>query len=295
MSLIEAKNISYTYPDGSKALQGIDLQAEKGEFVGLLASNGSGKTTLLRCINGLIKPQSGDVTIDGESISRLPQKNLFQRIGMVFQNPNDQLFASTVAEDVAFGPSNMGLPKDEVRSRVEDSLKAVGMEGLGNKSIHNLSFGQQKRVCIAGALAMHPEVLLLDEPTAGLDPMGEHKIMELLQRLNSERGLTIVMATHMVDMVPLFINRIYILSRGKVLREGTPEKVFSDPEMIRDAKLRLPMIAELIELMKREDGISFDRTPLTIGEARRELVKMITLRELKNNNLPQRRGDAEEP
>lgn len=284
MNLIEAKNISYTYPDGSKALQEIDLSVSKGEFVGLLASNGSGKTTLLRCINGLIKPQSGEVAIDGEPVSRLSQKTLFQRIGMVFQNPNDQLFASTVAEDVAFGPSNMGLPKDEVKNRVDEALKAVGMEELGKKSIHNLSFGQQKRVCIAGALAMHPEVLLLDEPTAGLDPMGEHKIMELLQRLNRERGLTIVMATHMVDMVPLFINRIYILSRGKVLREGTPEKVFSDPDMIRDAKLRLPMIAELIELMKREDGIHFERTPLTIGEARRELVKMITLRELKKCN-----------
>ena len=283
VNLIEAKDISYTYPDGSKALQDVRLKVEKGEFVGLLASNGSGKTTLLRCLNGLIKPQAGEVTIDGEAIAALPQKVLFQRIGMVFQNPNDQLFASTVAEDVAFGPSNMGLPKDEVKARVEDSLKAVGMDELGKKSIHNLSFGQQKRVCIAGALAMHPEVLLLDEPTAGLDPMGEHKIMELLQRLNRERGLTIVMATHMVDMVPLFINRIYILSRGKVLREGTPEKVFSDPEMIRDAKLRLPMIAELIELMKREDGIYFDRTPLTIGEARRELVKMITLRELKKH------------
>ena len=283
VNLIEAKDISYTYPDGSKALQDVRLKVEKGEFVGLLASNGSGKTTLLRCLNGLIKPQAGEVTIDGEAIAALPQKVLFQRIGMVFQNPNDQLFASTVAEDVAFGPSNMGLPKDEVKARVEDSLKAVGMDELGKKSIHNLSFGQQKRVCIAGALAMHPEALLLDEPTAGLDPMGEHKIMELLQRLNRERGLTIVMATHMVDMVPLFINRIYILSRGKVLREGTPEKVFSDPEMIRDAKLRLPMIAELIELMKREDGIHFDRTPLTIGEARRELVKMITLRELKKH------------
>lgn len=281
VNLIEAKNISYTYPDGSKALQDVSLNVEKGEFVGLLASNGSGKTTLLRCLNGLIKPQVGEVAIDGEAIATLPQKVLFQRIGMVFQNPNDQLFASTVAEDVAFGPSNMGLPKNEVKSRVDEALKAVGMDGLGSKSIHNLSFGQQKRVCIAGALAMHPEVLLLDEPTAGLDPMGEHKIMELLLKLNSERGLTIVMATHMVDMVPLFISRIYILSRGKVLREGTPEKVFSDPEMIRDAKLRLPMIAELIELMKREDGIQFERIPLTIGEARRELVKMITLRELK--------------
>lgn len=281
MPLIEAKDIQYTYPDGSKALQGISIAVEKGEFIGLLASNGSGKTTLLRCINGLIKPQSGDVKIEGESISKLPQKTVFQKIGMVFQNPNDQLFASTVAEDVAFGPSNMGLPKNEIKMRVEEALKAVGMEDLGKKSIHNLSFGQQKRVCIAGALAMHPEVLLLDEPTSGLDPMGEHKIMELLQRLNQERELTIVMATHMVDMVPLFIDRIYILSKGKMLREGTPEKVFSDPDMIRDAKLRLPMIAELIELMRREDGIHFDRTPLTIGEARRELVKMITLRELK--------------
>lgn len=281
MPLIEAREIHFTYPDGSKALQGISIAVEKGEFIGLLASNGSGKTTLLRCINGLIKPQSGDVKIEGESISKLPQKTVFQKIGMVFQNPNDQLFASTVAEDVAFGPSNMGLPKNEIKMRVEEALKAVGMEDLGKKSIHNLSFGQQKRVCIAGALAMHPEVLLLDEPTSGLDPMGEHKIMELLQRLNQERELTIVMATHMVDMVPLFIDRIYILSKGKMLREGTPEKVFSDPNMIRDAKLRLPMIAELIELMRREDGIHFDRTPLTIGEARRELVKMITLRELK--------------
>ena len=122
MSLIEVKNISYTYPDGSKALQGIDLQVEKGEFVGLLASNGSGKTTLLRCINGLIKSQLGDVTIDGEPISRLPQKILFQRIGMVFQNPNDQLFASTVAEDVAFGPSNMGLPTNEIKNRIKMEL-----------------------------------------------------------------------------------------------------------------------------------------------------------------------------
>ncbi|MEK7851412.1 MAG: ATP-binding cassette domain-containing protein [Deltaproteobacteria bacterium] len=283
MSLIEVKNISYTYPDGSKALQDISIAVEKGEFIGLLASNGSGKTTLLRCINGLIKPKAGDVRIEGESISKLSQKAVFQKIGMVFQNPNDQLFASTVAEDVAFGPSNMGLPKNEIKNRVEEALKAVGMEGLGSKSIHNLSFGQQKRACIAGALAMHPEVLLLDEPTSGLDPMGEHKIMELLQRLNRERGLTIVMATHMVDMVPLFIDRIYILSKGKMLREGTPEKVFSDPDMIRDAKLRLPMIAELIELMRREDGIHFDRTPLTVGEARRELVKMITLRELKKS------------
>lgn len=281
MNIVEARNISYTYPDGSKALQNVSFEVQKGEFIGLLASNGSGKTTLLRCINGLVKPQSGEVMVDGEPVSRLSQKTLFQRVGMVFQNPNDQLFASTAAEDVAFGPSNMGLPKNEIKMRVEEALKAVGMEDLGKKSIHNLSFGQQKRVCIAGALAMHPEVLLLDEPTSGLDPMGEHKIMELLQRLNRERGLTIVMATHMVDMVPLFIDRIYILSKGKMLREGTPEKVFSDPEMIRDAKLRLPMIAELIELMRREDAIHFDRTPLTIGEARRELVKMITLRELK--------------
>lgn len=139
MNVIESKKIHYTYPDGSKALQGVNLEVKKGEFIGLLASNGSGKTTLLRCLNGLIKPQAGEVAIDGEAIANLPQKVLFQRIGMVFQNPNDQLFASTVAEDVAFGPSNMGLPKDEVKGRVEDSLKAVGMEGLGkNLSITSL-------------------------------------------------------------------------------------------------------------------------------------------------------------
>src|SRR4030066_1862443 len=139
VNLIEAKDISYTYPDGSKARQDVSLNVEKGEFVGLLASNGSGKTTLLRSLNGLIKPQAGEVAIDGEAIAALPQKVLFQRIGMVFQNPNDQLFASPVPEEVAFGPSNMGLPKDEVKARVEDSLKAVGMDELGKKSIHTHS------------------------------------------------------------------------------------------------------------------------------------------------------------
>jgi len=273
MDVITATSLSYTYPDGTTALEGVDFRVRKGEFVGILASNGSGKTTLLKLICGLIKPGGGEVSINGRPVSDIPKKELFRMVGMVFQNPADQLFAATVAEDAAFGPTNMGLSPDEVKRRVDEALAAVGISELAARPIQRLSFGQQKRACIAGLLAMGQEVLLLDEPTAGLDPMGEYRIMELLMELNRKQGVTMVMSTHNVDMVPLFIDRLYILSKGKVAREGTPAEVFNTSSQLKGVKLRLPQIAELIEQMKEKDEVQFDRLPLTIGEARRELVK----------------------
>jgi len=273
VDVIEAAGLSYTYPDGTAALDGVDFRAGKGEFVGLLASNGSGKTTLLKLACGILKPSSGRITLEGRDVSDYSKNDLFRKIGMVFQNPADQLFASTLREDIAFGPTNMGLESAEIELRVEEALTAVGLEGLGNRPIQGLSFGQQKRACIAGLLAMGQKTLLLDEPTAGLDPMGEYRIMELLIRLNREDGITMVMSTHNVDLVPLFIDRLYILSRGRVSRHGTPAEVFDASEDLQNVKLRLPQIAELIERMKVEDAVDFDRLPLTIGEARRELVK----------------------
>jgi len=277
VDIIEASGLSYSYPDGTAALDGVDFHAGKGEFVGLLASNGSGKTTLLKLACGILKPSSGRITLDGRDVSDYSKNELFRKIGMVFQNPADQLFASTLREDIAFGPTNRGLEKAEIDRRVEEALAAVGLEGLGDRSIHGLSFGQQKRACIAGLLAMGQKTLLLDEPTAGLDPMGEYRIMELLIRLNREDGITMVMSTHNVDLVPLFIDRLYILSRGRVSRHGTPAEVFDASEDLQNVKLRLPQIAELIERMKVEDSVDFDRLPLTIGEARRELVKRMPL------------------
>ena len=266
---------SFQYPDGTKAVSGINLDIRKEEFAGILGSNGSGKTTLLKLMDGLMKDFKGSVHLDGADIRKLSPKEIYRKVGLVFQNPDEQLFASNVFEDVSFGPLNMGFEEEEVARRVRGALKDVEMEEYRGKSIHNLSFGQKKRVCIAGLLAMGHEILLLDEPTAGLDPMGEYRMMALLKRLNKEKGVTIVMATHNVDLVPLFLDTLYILSKGSIARGGPPEQVFTAPEEMSKVKLRLPQIAELIYRLRHEDKVPFAKIPLTIGEARREILRMV--------------------
>lgn len=266
---------TYAYPDGTVALSDIRFQVARGEFCGILGSNGSGKTTLLKIMDGLIREYDGSVLLDGRDVRSLQPKDIYRTVGLVFQNPDDQLFAHTVFEDVAFGPRNMGFAEAEVKARVERALDAVDLAGVAAKQIHHLSYGQKKRACIAGLLAMGHEVLLMDEPTAGLDPMGEYRMMELLTRLNRQEGVTIVMATHSVDLVPLFLHRLHILSRGRIVRGGPPEEVFTAPAEMESVKLRLPHIAELIHRLKHEDGVPFRRTPLTIGEARRDIMELI--------------------
>jgi cobalt/nickel transport system ATP-binding protein len=266
---------NFKYPDGTVALSDIHLEVARGEFTGILGSNGSGKTTLLKIMDGLIKGYQGEVLLDGDNVLRLQPREIYRKVGLVFQNPDDQLFANTVFEDAAFGPRNMGCSEPEVRQRVEAALASVDMAEFGGKGIHNLSYGQKKRVCIAGLLAMGHEILLLDEPTAGLDPMGEYRMMELLTRLNRDQGVTIVMATHSVDLVPIFLHRLHILSRGRLVRGGTPEEVFTAPEELQQVKLRLPHIAELIYKLKHEEGVPFERIPLTIGAARREILETL--------------------
>lgn len=275
---LSVKIDSFKYPDGTKALSDINLEVKKGTFVGLLGANGSGKTTLLRTMDGLLKGFDGSVYLDGADIQGLTPKQIYKKIGLVFQNPDDQLFAPTLFEDIAFGPINMGFDLHEVKRRVFSALNEVELTGLEKKSVHSLSFGQRKRACIAGLLAMGHEILLLDEPTAGLDPMGEYKMMTLLKRLNKENAITIVMATHSVDLVPIFLDKLYILSKGAITRGGTPEEVFNAPEDMTNVKLRLPHIAELIYKLKHEDKLNFERIPLTIGEARREILKTYTYR-----------------
>jgi cobalt/nickel transport system ATP-binding protein len=265
---------SFEYPDGTKAMTDIRFDVRKGEFAGILGSNGSGKTTLLKIMDGLLKDFKGTILLDGADIRRLSPKEIYRKMGLIFQNPDDQLFAPTVGEDVSFGPINMGYNEREVAARVRQALTDVDMEPYPAKSIHTLSFGQKKRICIAGLLAMGHEILLLDEPTAGLDPMGEYKMMTLLTRLNREKGVTIVMATHSVDLVPVFLDRLFILSKGRVLRSGTPEEVFTAPRDMEHAKLRLPHVAEMIYRLKHEDKVSFGKIPLTIGEARREILRL---------------------
>ncbi len=269
---------TFRYPDGTRAMDGITLDIKQGEFAGILGSNGSGKTTLLKIMDGLIKDIKGSVRLDGSDMKKLSPKEIYRKVGLIFQSPDEQLFAPTVFEDVSFGPLNMGFTEEETAEKVKEALSNVDMEEYGKKSIHNLSFGQKKRICIAGLLAMGHEILLLDEPTAGLDPMGEYRMMNLLKRLNREKGVTIVMATHSVDLVPLFLDRLFILSKGSIIRGGVPEQVFTAPEEMSEVKLRLPQIAELIYRLKHEDKMPFERIPLTIGEARREITRSVDVR-----------------
>ena len=266
----------YRYTEGAFALEGITLAVRGGEFVGILGSNGSGKTTLLNLMDGMLKGYQGSVRLDGAEIGRLTPREIYSRVGLVFQNPDSQLFGGTVEEDVAFGPLNMGVAAPEIKERIRYALGAVDMAGQERSRIGHLSFGQKKRICIAGLLAMGHEILLLDEPTAGLDPMGEYRMMNLLMELNKKKCVTIVMASHSVDLVPLFLDRLFILSKGRVTRSGTPEEVFNAPEDMKDVKLRLPHVAELIWRLREEDGVKFKKLPLTVGEARRMLLERLS-------------------
>jgi len=268
------QDVNYTYPDGTRAISNVSLGVAAGDFIGILGYNGSGKTTLLNVMDGLNKDFQGTVLLDGADIRGLSPKEIYKKMGIVFQNPDDQLFASTVREDVAFGPINMGFSKKEVARRVAAALKDINMEDSSGKPIHHLSFGQKKKICIAGLLSMGHEILLLDEPTAGLDPLGEYQMMSLLTRLNKEKGVTIVIATHSVDLVPLFINRLFVLSAGEIARSGTPESVFTAPEDMKGIRLRMPHIAELMYRLKHEDQLPFQNIPLTIGEARQEMLRL---------------------
>jgi cobalt/nickel transport system ATP-binding protein len=272
---IEAERVWFAYPEGFLALQDVTFRVRAGEFVAMLASNGSGKTTLIKILVGLLTPQQGAVRVSGRALSSYAQADLYQRVGLVFQNPNDQLVCATVEEDVAFGPRNLGLPAPEVERRVAEALAAVAATPLRGRAIHHLSFGEQKRVAIAGVLAMQPAILILDEPTAGLDPAGEHAMMRLLGDLNREQGITVVLATHLVDTLPLFADRIYLLNHGQVLKEGPAEHVFCDHELLQRASLRLPYISHLLDELKRFDGVPIYGLPLTLGEARRQLLELI--------------------
>jgi cobalt/nickel transport system ATP-binding protein len=282
LKAIETSNLSYTYPDGTKALENINFTVNKGENIAILGPNGAGKSTLLHHFNGLLMPTIGKVFVLGEEVSKANVDWIRQKVGLVFQDPDDQLFARTVAQDVAFGPTNMGLPSKEIEDRVKWALEVTGLRGLENKSPQNLSQGQKKRAAIAGVLAMKPEIIALDEPMANLDPRTAAKILRLLLQLNQEFGLTLIIATHDVDFVPLFADRVYVLNKGKMFLEGPLAEVFLNTETMRSINLRLPRMAHLFEILKRKDGLPVsNRFPLTIGEARREILELLYHRNIR--------------
>ena len=277
--MLEAKHIVYKYEDGTRALNDVSITVEDNDMVALLGKNGAGKSTLFLHFNGIYKPDHGEILVDGKPIdySKKGLLDVRTKVGIVFQNPDDQLFAPTVQEDVAFGPLNMKLPQEEVERRVTESLKRVGMSGFERKPPHHLSGGQKKRVAIAGVLAMKPKIMVLDEPTSGLDPKGASHILQLLYELNKE-GIAIIISTHDVDLVPLYAKRLYVIKEGKIIKEGTPKEVFDDVTTIRGANLRLPRIAHLAEILEKNDAINFDGDyPLTISQARNQFLEKLDL------------------
>jgi cobalt/nickel transport system ATP-binding protein len=268
---IEAEAVSFAYPGGIRALEDLSFHAGAGEMVAVMGANGSGKTTLMKVLMRLLHPQQGRVRLGTTDVADLASAELYRRIGMVFQNPVDQLFATSVRQDVAFGPRNMGLAESEIAARVDEALEAAGATDLADRSIHQLSYGQQKRVCLAGVLAMQPAILVLDEPTAGLDPAGESQMIELLVRLNRERNITTILATHCVDLLPVLVDRIYVLAQGRVRQVGTPQAIFADGRAVAEAGLRLPLLAQLFHELGRH-GMACDAVPLTIDDARRQVL-----------------------
>ncbi len=280
--LFKVENLIHQYSDGTTALDKVSLGFEKGERIALLGTNGSGKTTLLNHLNGILKPTSGKIYFEDKPIeySGKALLELRRRVGFVFQDPNDQLFAPTVKQDVAFGPLNLGQSPEQVKKVVDEALETVGMAEFKEKPPHFLSLGQKKRVALAGVLAMQPEVIIMDEPTSNLDPKATSEILHLLLQLNKEKDITMLLATHDVDMVPLFANKIYILNKGKLVFEGTPKETFSNGDLIRKVNLRSPRITHLFEVLKTEDKLPITGAlPLTIGEARKEIMRLLQEKE----------------
>ena len=281
--IIEVKNAAFEYSDGEKkksVIKDMSVSFEKGSFTVILGHNGSGKSTLAKLLNGLYKPDSGDVFVDG--INTRDEKNeieIKRRVGMVFQNPDNQLVASIVEDDVAFGPENLGLTPEETEKRVDDALKAVDMFEFKKKTPHHLSGGQKQRIAIAGVIAMMPECIDLDEPTAMLDPKGRKEIIESVERLNREKGITVILITHFMEEAQN-ADRVIVMDDGRIIADSTPKDVFSDIGLLKRAGLDVPQTTELLYLLK-ENGVNVKTQAISIEEAADEIIKALHLEEIK--------------
>jgi len=272
---IDMQDVQYRYPDGSVALDGIDLQVGRGERAVVLGANGAGKSTLLAVMCGVLQPSQGTIKILETKLTRKTTRRLRASIGLVFQEPDNQLFMPTLWEDVAFGPLNMGLSAREVESRVDEALDVVGLADLRDKPPHHLSVGEKKRAAIATVLAMHPKILVLDEPTAHLDPKSRADFIAFLARLHAKGNLTLITATHDVESVPYFADRAYVLSRGHLVAAGTVSEVFANPDLLAQAHLAPPMVTQLFQQVPTiVNRVADEPLPLTIRDGARVLQKL---------------------
>lgn len=282
MEMIKVQNLSFEYirrdEDGNvdsinKAIDQVDLEVQKGDFVAILGANGSGKSTLAKHINAILYPTEGSVWVNGMNTSE--EKNLWnirQSAGMVFQNPDNQIIATVVEEDVGFGPENLGVPTEEIWERVERCLKAVGMLEFRDQSPNKLSGGQKQRVAIAGIMAMKPECIVLDEPTAMLDPNGRKEVIATIRELNKKENVTVILITHHMDEV-IYADKVFVMDHGNVVMEGTPREIFSKVEEIKKYRLDVPQVTELAYELRKE-GLPIPKGVLTVDELVEALIKI---------------------
>ena len=279
-NIIHIEHISFTYPEEEgretfAALDGVTLDIEAGSFVAVLGHNGSGKSTLAKHMNAILLPTGGKVYVDGiDTADEARLLDIRRTVGMVFQNPDNQIVASVVEEDVAFAPENLGVPSEEIRRRVDDALKAVGMYEYREHAPHLLSGGQKQRVAIAGVLAMAPRCIVLDEPTAMLDPVGRREVLETIKALNRTSGVTVVLITHHMDEAAQ-ADRLVVMSKGRIVADGTPKKVFADVEGLKAVGLTVPETVELCWEL-RQDGLDLPLDALTDEECAQALCRLLT-------------------
>lgn len=281
--VVEIRGLEYWYMRGTpfevQALKGVDFEVYRGETVAILGHTGSGKSTLIQHLNGLLRPHKGTVRVLDYDLTdpQVDVKALRRRVGLVFQFPEAQLFEKYVGDDVAFGPRQQGLSREEVRARVRDAMNAVGLdfETYKDRFTFSLSGGEKRRAALAGVLALRPEILVLDEPTAGLDPEGRRLILDLIRRLKAEWGLTLVLVTHDMDAVAEMADRCYVLADGRTVLSGTPREVFARPELLRELALGLPHATE-IACRLAEEGLPVRRDVLTLDEAEAEIARVLS-------------------
>lgn len=283
-AIIKTENLSYIYSEGTpyehRAVDGVSIEIEKGSFVGLIGHTGSGKSTLMQQLNGLLKPTSGGIFYNGRDINDgdFSKKDLRSKVGLVFQYPEYQLFEATVFKDVCFGPKNQGLKDNEAGLRAFDALRQVGLpEELYYQSPFNLSGGEKRRAAIAGVLAMKPEVLILDEPTAGLDPQGRDELMERLAILHKENNITVILVSHSMEDVAKYVNRLIVMNQGEVIYDGAPKEVFSHYRELETMGLSAPQVTYIMNDLKQA-GFAVNTNATTIEEAKQEILAA-----LKNN------------
>ncbi|MGN0383384.1 MAG: energy-coupling factor transporter ATPase [Eubacterium sp.] len=281
---IELNNVSYIYGAETinkiTALDDISLSIGEREFIGLIGSTGSGKSTLVQHLNGLIKPTHGNITFDGHTINEndFDLKALRCKVGLVFQYPEHQLFEENILADVCFGPLNQGCTKQEAINRACEALEQVGIkEEIYDKSPFEISGGQKRRVAIAGVLAMNPEVLILDEPAAGLDPRGKDRILKLISKLHTERGITVILVSHSMEDVARYADRLIVMNNGRIAYDDFPKKVFEHYEELEKIGLLAPQVTYVLNALK-EKGLDIDTTAITIEQAKKSIIDAITKR-----------------